>query len=582
MAQALLGLDIGTTNIKGVRLAKGLRGLRLLSSFEQTVPGRQGPSEDDAVLSKEQLAVLNEMILDGRIGKGDLIAISLPRNFVSTRELNLPFSDPKKLQQIVPYEVEGELAYDLEDVTIDYSILKKRIMIDLQEEKEEAPVPETRLLVSAVPNERLKAYLDLLQPMGIDPAWIGFGPLGLETFSQYFLNIEEKETEGQPNDLDQNDRNELLVIDVGASRTVLCGIEKGELNWVRTIPLGGDHLTESLQEDLDLSWEEAEERKKTIQMDRVNATEEQSKEIVSLKKGLSLLMAEIEKSIRVFHPERRRPSPSMDDEEEKVPSFFHLCGGSGALKGFQDLLSDVLGMAHLPVDVGPGSRAATITGMESVQANYVSYVYAQALGLAIQAGEDGPSINFRKGEFVFGKETIARRHQLVTIGVFFVVLLGLMGADLYLHSRQKEARYQTVKETLRTTFKEMFPEIRNVVNEVEQTRSAIDKLGETEHFLGVTEKSPLLVLKEITESIPTSVNIDVFDIVIDGGKVRIQAQTNSFDSVDKIRGGLLKAKHFEAVEVSDAKAMSDQSKVRFRIKMSVIVTGMKRRQGGKK
>ncbi|MBN4054608.1 hypothetical protein JYT87_02755, partial [Nitrospira defluvii] len=223
-------------------------------------------------------------------------------------------------------------------------------------------------------------------------------------------------------------------------------------------------------------------------------------------------------------------------------------------------------MEAVPVDIG--SKAASVIGVDTIQSDLASSVYAQAFGIAFQES-DGPPINFRKGAFVFGKETIEKRRHFVTIGLVLLFLLGLMGGDLYLRYTLKENRFQGLKQQVRDHFTETFPKIRNIVNEVDQTRNAIAALNRTGAFLGVGKMSPLVVLRVISESIPEGVKIDVFDIVIDRGKVRIQAQTDSFESVDRIRGGLLGASHFQKVEVSDAKVMADQSRVRFRIKMNV-------------
>lgn len=558
MGQNILGLDIGHATIKGVRLAKGLRGIRLVDSFVHPVP--RGEAHDSSgPLRTEQIDLLNALLLEGKIVAGDLIALSIPGDLCATREMVLPFSDPKKLEQIVPYEAEAELPFDLDEVTIDYMTLQHRPeKLDMTEGPQ-----HSRLLVSAIPNEVLAAYLDSLQPIGIDPAWIGPNPIALYAYAQYFL---ESGT-GQ-----HDDRQELLLIDIGASKTVLCDIQGGAIEWVRTIPIGGDQITACLEKELDLSWEEAEARKKVIGLNGHEANPSSPTEIAALQKGLEPLVTEIDKSIRT-----RPVHPSMASSEHVHSRVFHLCGGGGTLSGLQSHLSERLEMEAVSVDVGTGSKAASVIGVDTIDTNLASSVYAQAFGITFQES-DGAPINFRKGPFVFGKETLEKRRHFVTIGLMLLLLLGLMGGNLYLRYAMKEDRYQALKQQLRNSFSETFPGTRNVVNEVDQTRNAIDTLKRTGAFLGVDELSPLAVLNAISEAIPKGVKIDVFNIVIDSGKVRIQAQTDSFESVDRIRGGLLGTTSFQKVEVSDAKVMADQSRVRFRIKMNV----KKGRKGGEK
>ncbi|MFQ5588974.1 MAG: pilus assembly protein PilM, partial [Nitrospiria bacterium] len=494
----------------------------------------------------------------------------VPGDLVSTRELTLPFTDLKKIGQIVPFEAEGELPFDLEDSVLDYMVLN-RPQNNLYSQRQ-GQHQETPLLVSAIPNTTLKGCLAQLQAIGIDPAWVGFNPLALFSFATYLL----------PDGLHSED--ELLVIDLGAKRTTLCHVQGGRLNWVRTLPLGGEVITEHIAEVLDLSREAAEQKKREMDLGMEDPTDEAS--IVALEAveaGIAKIATEIEKTRQVrspSHPKNLSETEAAAADTEEAPQsrrFFHLCGGGSKLKGLETHLAALLEMSPLEIDYTKGSRAGNIQGIEDMPADAVSTTYASALGLALQDRE-GPPINFRQGEFVFGKETLERRHRLVSFALILLFLLGLMGGDLYLHYQKKEARYQTIKTTLRQAFTTTFPNVRNVVNEVEQTRAAITARRQTGKFFGIHEKSPLTILKEITEAVPKNVKIDVFNLVIDGGVVRIQAETDSFESVDRIRGGLLSARHFRQVEVSDAKAAASQKQVRFRIKMTVS----EKEQGGKK
>lgn len=558
MKQTILGLDIGLASIKGVRLSKTFRGVRLLDVFEVPVVMDKADTQMGIPLGEAQIAALSELLEDGRIKKEDLIALSLPGDLISTRALSLPFTDLKKIEQIAAYEVEGELPFDLEALTVDYMLLQNRPIMS-SDEMGAGAKKESQLLVSAIQNTLLKSYLTPLQEIGIDPAWLGVNSHALMAYAKYFLGLQK------------GPGTETLVIDVGASRTVLCHLRGKDLNWVRTIPLGGDAITEVLAETAGLSWEVADQKKTEIDLNMDDPSDEQAIiELEALEKGVSILVLEIEKSIRIFSPENKQDMPEdlNDAEQVVIRRCFHLCGGGSGLKSFERQLSDNLEMEAVGIDLGKGGLAAGISGIDTLAAHDIAPVYAQAFALALQDAE-GPPINFRRGEFVFGKETIERRHRFVSLSLMVFFLLGLMGVDLYLHYQKKEARYLQLKNEVRSAFTDIFPDIRNVVNEVAQTRTAITERQQTGQFLGVGETSPLRILQEITQAIPEGLKIDVFNLVIDGGNVRIQAQTDSFESVDRIRSGLLAAEQFKQVEMSDAKVAANKAHVRFRIKMSV-------------
>src|SRR3569832_1653849 len=241
MPQISIGLDIGQHSIKGVRVSQSFRGLRLVDAFERKVTRREGeqlsPTE---LLTPGQIEALKSMIAEGRIRPGEAAAVSLPGQLVSTREMTVPFADPKKLRQIVPFEVESQLPFDLEEVAIDYQLL--------QSSPEGAGAGTSQLLVSVVPKVGLRKYLSTLQSLGLDPGSIGIDSLSLYTFAQYFL-IGNKE--GAPVEKGAG----LLVIDIGASKPVLCHLMGGKLDWIRTFPMGGDLLTEAIQKEFELPWD---------------------------------------------------------------------------------------------------------------------------------------------------------------------------------------------------------------------------------------------------------------------------------------------------------------------------------------
>jgi hypothetical protein len=63
--------------------------------------------------------------------------------------------------------------------------------------------------------------------------------------------------------------------------------------------------------------------------------------------------------------------------------------------------------------------------------------------------------------------------------------------------------------------------------------------------------------------------IEVSDLLIEQASIRMEAQTDSFESVEKFREALAQYERFHEVTISDAKISADQSKVRFRINITL-------------
>ncbi len=90
---------------------------------------------------------------------GARIAVSIPGHLFTQRTLELPFSDRKRVEKALPFEMEDLLPFDLEDVVLEHLVLERG------PGKEQA----ARVLCMALPKAVLRRHLDLLAGAGIEP-----------------------------------------------------------------------------------------------------------------------------------------------------------------------------------------------------------------------------------------------------------------------------------------------------------------------------------------------------------------------------------------------------------------------------
>ncbi len=518
MDKITLGLDIGQHAIKGVRPARVLRGVRmrlgmgLTDFFERAVPRGEGV-DPFRPLSDGQLSVLKKLIAEKKIKPSDSIAVSLPGQLISIKEIVLPFTDPQKIKKTIYYEAEGQIPFTLDDVVLDYQILPGK-------------TNTTRLLVFAAPKEILRNYLERLKSIGIDPVAVTADPVALYyAFSKGHSKKRLKEK-----------TKDAIVIDIGATKTVLCGIKSKALHWSRTTPIGGDLFIERLQEEFQISFREAEQ----LFCNLNQPGDRQERAAAVLEKAMTSWLTEIEASLKLAGLSTATP--------------IHLYGGGRRI--LATFLKNAL-QREIIIENELGGRPRAITSC-----------FGQAAGLALLPFD---VINFRRREFVHPKEKVDRG-RLVGTALIILLLLGLAGTNVYLHSREQERQYDTLKRNLNGAFRAVFPEIRNVVDAVKQAEGAIADIRKRSDILGIGSDSPLLVLKKITDAVPHAVKFYVTEFAIENEKVRIEAQTSSFDSVDQVRAALLKVEGFESVTVSDAKITADPSKIGFRIQVTLDTT----------
>jgi|SRR5579863_112821 len=527
MAQITGGLDIGTTSIRCLRVARGVRGTSLVNFFSQPIPSYPGQS-----LLECQAAALRELKAAGRL-KGDRWVVSVPTHSVSIREIELPFLDPQKIDQVAPFEIEGSIPFDLSQVIVDATVLERS-----------AEGQSCRILVASLSRQFLSERLSLLKQVGIDPQEVELEGMALARLYR-----------------DSSRQGFLWLLEIGARKSILCLLRGDRVVSLRGIPIGGEEFTAFLAVRLSRTIEEAEKIKQEI--DLADAGDRRS---MFLKEALEPWMAEIEKSLRLSS----RPGSSLEEgsgESEEAPKIV-LLGGGARIPGLPEYLGYRLGIRKaeegIQWDRLPETRH--LSGIQELLISSEGTSYQVALGLALRQTGIG-DIGFRKGDFVFGKGEQERRAHWLTVGLILAVIVGLFLGNVYVRYRIKASRYQALKAELLERFAKSFPQIRSVTQEVDQARSAIAGLKRTELFLGTGDPTPLALLNEITLAIPKEIPIEVQDLLIDSGKVRIEAQTDSFESIDRIKASLAKGGLFQEVTVSDAKVGADPTKVFFRIQL---------------
>ena len=86
--------------------------------------------------------------------------------------------------------------------------------------------------------------------------------------------------------------------------------------------------------------------------------------------------------------------------------------------------------------------------------------------------------------------------------------------------------------------------------------------------LGIGSPSLLQLLSELSLHIPKETQTEIKEVLIDADRLWIEAETGSFDSVERIKGELARSGSFVNVSVHDARTGVGGSRVRFRIQMT--------------
>ena len=159
----IVGLHIEQARVSASIVEKGFRSTELKDSFSASF-------HTEAELS----AILKERSGDW---KGARIVVSIPGERFSQRLLHFPFSDRKRLEKALPFELEDSVPYDLDDVVIDHLVVGEIA-------RDGKAKGETPVLGIMLPKKVLRRQLDLLAAGGLDPQAIVPSLIGLAAVSR--------------------------------------------------------------------------------------------------------------------------------------------------------------------------------------------------------------------------------------------------------------------------------------------------------------------------------------------------------------------------------------------------------------
>lgn len=152
MPQRVLALEIQTHEVRAALVEASFRDYKVVGLHKLPLT-----SPDDLE------ATLRDFVQQVNFHPHTIVS-SLPGEVVTLRTLSLPFRDRKRLDQTVPYELETQVPFDLEDVVVSYQVLQR-------------DKAGSQVLAALVPRAELERHLRSLQGAGLDPKIVDFAPL---------------------------------------------------------------------------------------------------------------------------------------------------------------------------------------------------------------------------------------------------------------------------------------------------------------------------------------------------------------------------------------------------------------------
>ena len=494
--QKILGLDISSDSVAAVQVKGGLKGHHVTACGHIMI-------EEAGGLEEALKRLIEEVGPDA-----DVCVSSIPAEYVSYRNIRMPFRDKKKVSQTILFELETMVPFPVEDLVVDFTMLEGR--------------DQSEILAASVKRTYISEYLAHLQTNGIDPTVLDISSVPTVC---WLLK--------QPGTPDRG-----LLLSIGRNRNTMVLYNKRRVALVRTFPFNGETITRAV-------------------LNGTNGEHTDSKATEQIELSLESFCTEVQNTFhafewqtgKAFHPERifvTGTGAFYPDTEKILNRFFDL-----------------------PVERVDLTKDPRVNMEENIAQAWDPGLMDSAFALAVRETKKGLGFNFRKDEFEVKKQHLVYKKEFLKGAVFLMVVLSLLtlnlGVDYYFLKKRHGALGQQITEV----FTQAFPDVKRIVDPIQQMNVRINELKKSASLIpGVSAKGKVLdLLMDISLRAPESVDLHVTRIVVDPDAVLIRGETDTFNTVDTIKKGLEPSPYFSVVTISSANLDRSGKRVRFEMKL---------------
>ena len=297
----VIGIDIGSHSIKLCELGGSLGKLKV-DRFAVLPLSEAAIIEDEIQKFSEVTDTVKELIrITGTKSKNVCIGLYGPNTM--TKRMNVPEGSQEEIEDHVMWESEQYITFGADDSKIDFDIIG------------ENEGGGNEVFVVAAHNELIAAFSDVIKEAKLNTKFVDLNVVAL---SNVFEEV-YRETDGS-----------YLLLDMGASSTKIVIFKRGAPLFTKELPIGGGLITEEIQRQMAVSYEEAEDLKTTYDS-RGNLPEE----ILNIvQTQIELQVSEIKKNVNFY---------ITAGSTEKVDQCF-VTGGNSLTVGMIESLRQAMGI----------------------------------------------------------------------------------------------------------------------------------------------------------------------------------------------------------------------------------------------
>jgi general secretion pathway protein L len=566
LAQQIIGLDLGTHEVKVTAIEGSFRGFAVRRYVSAPVP-QDPPGEEERPFEERLLEALEKLVeAEPGLFKADGIYTAVPGFLVSTHQVTLPFTDTRRIEQTLPFQLEDQLPFDLDEVVFDHQVLRQA-------------GGKTELLMGLVRRETMASLLEVLEKAGIDPRVVTLSALAYQNLYAHGVIVPGAEN-GAPAPAAAGEENGSApragddpawtaeetpegaaaaeavptekepeaeaILDVGHLSTDLCILEGGTTRYARSFPVAGRGLSIAIAAAEKIPLVEAEALKHEA-VDLVAVDDDRGRRIAAaIERGLAPLVRGVRQSFFAFSSRTRHRVARV-----------YLTGGTARLPGLAKHLARELSCEVLPLDPFPAHLEESVP---KERADDPAAALAMALALCGQGTTRMARMNLRKGPFAFKGDLSHLKGSFVRLGVLGAVVVALLLTNVFVRFHALSVEEAQVDAQL--------CELTERVLGVCTTNSddAISRLrGQRSAASIVPAVSAAEILSEVVRRLSSVDDVEVTELDIGGTRVRLQGEAASFDAVARVVTELQGYDCFREVSQGQTRQARQSQKIEFNV-----------------
>lgn len=560
----IIGIDLGTSAVKATVLEGRLSRPTVKDTVSRPVP-HDGTGQ---VTLEARLAAAVALIGDLDDFGTTTLTVGYPAEAASLHAVTLPFSDRDKIDQTLPFELEGQVPFDLDDFILEHRVLHKS----------RVKPGASRVLCVLARRDLVRRLVTTFAKVDAEPRHVA---LDLDVLASFGGGAGAR-----------------LVVDFGHGRTLVALVADNELLGGRAISLGGRDLTLALSRTFGWSWDEAQavKHQEGLQPGRrlpvrgpVVAVEavledapedggpdgtaheitEDLSEPTAPGRGRSggtpnladmpgppsreASAAEVlEEALAPLLAQLRATAIALENQHGVEIAEVVVTGGGWNLQGLAGRLDETLG---LPV------RRAAWAQSDASEAVTPAFALSRALA-ARAAGLTGPRpLELRQGDLAFQGDMALVRAAMgyAALALFF---FAVAGTGLFLwRTIELRGKVAEVEDQIAALVLASFPEADPTVARdpamarvlvVEQAATVADNVKTLESAVA-GEPPVLTLLKDLSAAMPPAdqVRIELSDLTISESAVKLKADIGDLEQAAAVESALRKVEAFKGAQKGD-------------------------------